>query len=361
MIGRTLGLYLAARFMRAILAVFGTIFVLVFLIDFVELLRRAGDISNTTSLGLAFLTLLRVPAITEQILPFATLGGAMFAFINLTRRLELVVARAAGVSVWQFLMPPLAIVVAIGLFSLAVYNPISAVMKQKADDIEISIFGRTAPALGDSSLWLRQRSQNGQSVLRAEQSSERGSKLTNVSAFVFDLDNHFLERVEAARAHLEPGTWILEQARVIRPGEEPRDLETYRLPTYLSADQVGQRFVTPEAVPFWDLPELAARTAAAGLDATPYRLKYQILLARPLLLVAMVLIAACFSLRFFRFGGVAQTVSGGVAAGFVLYVVTKLVSDLGGAGLISTPVAAWAPAVIGGLLGCLVLLYQEDG
>ncbi|MEN9709537.1 MAG: hypothetical protein RIQ68_1945 [Pseudomonadota bacterium] len=361
MIGRTLGLYLAARFTRAILAVFGTIFVLVFLIDFVELLRRAGDISNVTSTGLAFLTLLRVPAITEQILPFATLGGAMFAFISLTRRLELVVARAAGVSVWQFLMPPLAIVVAIGVFSVAVYNPLSAVMKQKADDIELSIFGRTAPAQGDTSLWLRQRSQNGQSVLRAEQSSERGSRLGNVSAFVFDLDNRFLERVEAPRAHLEPGTWVLEQARVIRPGEEPRDLEIYRLPTFLSADQIGQRFITPEAVPFWNLPELVVRTSAAGLDATPYRLKYQVLLARPLLLVAMVLIAACFSLRFFRFGGVAQTVSGGVAAGFVLYVVTKLVSDLGGAGLISTPVAAWAPAVIGGMLGCLVLLYQEDG
>ena len=96
MIGRTLGLYLAARFTRAILAVFGTIFLLVYLIDFVEMLRRAGDISNVTSLGLAFLTLLRVPAITEQILPFATLGGAMFAFISLTRRLELVVARAAA-------------------------------------------------------------------------------------------------------------------------------------------------------------------------------------------------------------------------------------------------------------------------
>ena len=361
MIGRTLGLYLAARFTRAILAVFGTIFLLVYLIDFVEMLRRAGDISNVTSLGLAFLTLLRVPAITEQILPFATLGGAMFAFISLTRRLELVVARAAGVSVWQFLLPPLAIVLAIGVFSVAVYNPLSAVMKQKADDIEISIFGHTAPAQGDTSLWLRQRGQDGQSVLRAEQSGERGLRLGTVSAFVFDLDNRFIERVEAARAHLEPGAWILEQARVIRPGEEPKDVETYRLPTFLSADQIGQRFITPEAVPFWSLPELARRTAAAGLDATAYQLKYQALLARPLLLAAMVLIAACFSLRFFRFGGVARTVSGGVAAGFVLYVVTKLVSDLGGAGIISTPVAAWGPAIIGGMLGCLVLLYQEDG
>ncbi len=361
MIGRTLGLYLAGRFTRAILSVFGTIFVLVYLIDFVEMLRRAGDIANVTALNLAFLTFLRVPAVTEQILPFATLGGAMLAFISLTRRLELVVARSAGISVWQFLMPPLAIVLLIGVASVTIYNPLSALMKQKADAIEISLFGRTEPSQGDTSLWLRQRSANGQSILRAEKSSDAGTRLGGVSAFVFDLSNHFVERIEAVRAHLEAGAWVLEQARLIRPGEEPRDLDTYRLPTYLSASQISQSFVTPEAVPFWSLPDFVDRTRAAGLDATPYRLKYQVLLARPLLLLAMVLIAACFSLRFFRFGGVAQTVSGGVAAGFVLYVITKLVTDLGGAGLISPVVAAWGPALAGGMLACLVLLYLEDG
>lgn len=361
MIGRTLGLYLAARFTKAILAVFGTIFVLVYLIDFVEMLRRAGDIANVTPLNLAILSFLRVPAVTEQILPFATLGGAIFAFTHLTRRLELIVARAAGVSVWQFLMPPLVIVLLFGVAAVTLYNPLSAVMKQKADEIEISLFGRTQPVDGDTSLWLRQRSQDGQSILRAEQSAERGSKLSTVSAFVFDLSNHFVERVEAARARLEPGAWILEQARIIRPGQEPIDAPQYRLPTYLSATQVSQNFVTPEAVPFWSLLDFAARSEAVGLDATPYRLKYQTLLARPLLLLTMVLIAACFSLRFFRIGGVARTVSGGVAAGFVLYVITKLVTDLGGAGLISPLVAAWGPACVGGMLACLVLLYLEDG
>lgn len=361
MIGRTLGLYLAGRFTRAILSVFGTIFILVYLIDFVELLRRAGDIGSVTTLGLASLTLLRVPAITEQILPFATLGGAMFAFIHLTRRLELVVARAAGVSVWQFLTPPLVVVLMFGLFAVMVYNPLSARMKQKADEIEMSIFGRIEPMAGDTGLWLRQRSADGQSVLRAQTSSERGTLLSGVSVFTFDLDNRFLTRIEAPRARYEPGAWILDEARLITPGQEPQNLPSYRLPTYLSADQIGQRFITPEAVPFWDLTDMAARTRAAGLDATAYYLKYQVLLARPLLLLAMVLIAACFSLRFFRFGGVTRTVSGGVAAGFVLYVITKLVTDLGGAGIISIAFAAWAPALMGSMLSCLVLLYQEDG
>ena len=75
----------------------------------------------------------------------------------------------------------------------------------------------------------------------------------------------------------------------------------------------------------------------------------------------MVFVAASVSLRFFRFGGVARMVLGGVTAGFVLYVVTEIMRDLGGAGLVGPSVAAWFPAVVGCLLGTLALLYQEDG
>ena len=114
-------------------------------------------------------------------------------------------------------------------------------------------------------------------------------------------------------------------------------------------------------MPFWQLRSVIEQTERAGLDATRYRLQWDILVARPLLFVAMVLVAASFSLRFFRFGGVAKMVLSGVLAGFVLYVATELMHDLGGSGLIGPQVAAWFPAVVGSLLGTLALLYQEDG
>ena len=75
----------------------------------------------------------------------------------------------------------------------------------------------------------------------------------------------------------------------------------------------------------------------------------------------MVLVAAAFSLRFVRFGGIGKMVASGIVAGFVLYVATKLVANMGGAGLLSAPVAAWSPALVGSLLGALALLHQEDG
>ena len=360
MVGWTLTRYLATRFALTILAVFASIFTLIYLVDFVEMLRRASGLPAASASLVAYLCFLRVPAISEQVLPFAVLAGCMFAFVNLSRRLELVVARAAGVSVWQFLAPPAMVVLAIGVFSITVYNPLSAFAKEQADRIETDLFkgGRVET---NASMWIRQRSVDGQAILRAEQSSNSGSRLSTVSVFVYNADGSFLERVDAASAELKQGFWELKDARISSPDSEPQSHDTYLLATYLTPDQVTQSFVTPDAVSFWRLPDIAWRTEQAGLDANRYWLRHQTLLARPLMLLAMLLIAASFSLRFFRFGGVARTVAGGVIAGFMLYVATKLVGDLGGAGLLSAPVAAWTPAFLGTLLGALVLLNQEDG
>ena len=357
----TLGRYLAMRFLRSVGAVFAVLFLIIYLGDFVELLRRASDAQRASASLLAYLALLRTPTIAEQVLPFAVLGGAMFAFIGLSRRLELVIARAAGVSVWQFLLPPLLIVLLIGVAATTLYNPLSASLKQKASQIETRVFGRTTRGDVDTSLWIRQRSADTQSILRAERSSDGGSRLSGVTAFVYDSEGRFKERVEAQRAFLEPGQWIFADARVFVPGEDPKVSPRYVLATGLTPEQVTQSFVHPASVSFWRLAEISRRTEAAGLDASGYRMQFQTLMARPLLLIAMVLIAATVSLRFFRFGGIGQMVSGGVGAGFVLYVATKLTGDLGGAGLLSASVAAWSPAIVGSMLGTLVLLHQEDG
>ncbi len=361
MIGMTLTRYLSGRFLEQILIVFVSISALSFLIDFVETLRRTSDTPKATAGFVALMAFLRTPTASEQILPFAVLFGTMVAFINLTRRLELVVARASGVSVWGFLIPPLAIAVVLGLISVTLYNPLAAAMKQRADAMEIDLFGKAGAGAKDGRVWLRQRSVDGRATISAARILERGQKLDDVVVYLDDPHGHFVERVEAPRARLAPGAWRLENARVIRPGDAPEETAVYYLATDLSAEDVLRDLSSVDSVAFWDLPEFREKTGEAGLDATPYDLRYQTLLARPLLLIAMVLISAAFSLRFFRFGGVGKMAAGGVVAGFVLYVATKFVGDMGGAGLLSAPVAAWSPALVGSLLGALALLHQEDG
>ena len=50
-------------------------------------------------------------------MPFAALIAAMVCYLSLSRRLELVIARSAGVSAWQFVMPALVIALLIGIFA----------------------------------------------------------------------------------------------------------------------------------------------------------------------------------------------------------------------------------------------------
>jgi lipopolysaccharide export system permease protein len=359
MIGRTLSLYLAGRFARTVFAAFGFVFTLIYAVDLVEMLRRSGDAPKATAPLMAILSFLRTPTVAEQALPFAVLFGSMIAFLNLSRKLELVVARAAGVSVWQILGPPILVILIIGAGSIALYNPASAWMKQRSDEIETRVFGGQSNLWGD--LWLRQKSVDGQAIIHARGKEEDGGRLKNLEIFNFDNQGNFIERLDAASGDLRDGYWELHDVKIVTPGFETLSVSTYLLATSLNRSEVAQAFVAPETVSFWRLPGLADQTARAGLDSTAYRLKFQELLARPVLLAAMVLVAACFSLRFFRMGGVEVMVSGGVAAGFVLYVVTKVINDLGEAGFIGAVAAGWSPGIVGCLFGVYVLLHQEDG
>ena len=165
MIGRTLSFYLAGRFARSVIAAFMVVFVLIYAVDLIELLRRSGDSQRATGILMAGLSFLRTPTVAEQALPFAVLFGSMIAFLNLSRKMELVVARAAGLSVWQFLTPPLTVIVLIGVLSVVAYNPASTWMKERSDEIESKVFG--GPATGSMGMWIRQKSVDGQAVIRA--------------------------------------------------------------------------------------------------------------------------------------------------------------------------------------------------
>lgn len=353
--------YVIWRFVNAVMAVFGGIFLLVVLIDYIELTRRSAGVGNIPAWVVAMTSLYRVPQITERLLPFSVLVGAMMAYLNLSRRNELVIARAAGISAWQFVMPTVGVAFILGLFSATVYNPVAANLGEQAKRLEESILGSRSGQESGSRFWVRQLSGDRQSILHAASSRQQGEALAGVTVFLFDQGGAFAERIEADTAKLELGHWSLNNVRIYTTTAPPQDLASYSLPTNLTGEQIRESLATPDTVSFWNLPVYIEMAERAGLIAVAYRFQYQSLLARPFLLVAMVLLAASVSLRFFRFGGVQRMILGGVGAGFLLYVLSKVTEDLSKAALMHPVIAAWSPAGVGGLTGIVALLFQEDG
>ncbi len=360
----TLQRYFAIRFFTATMSIFVGSFLLAAMVDYVELVRRTSDIQDVSGWLIAKASLYRVPQITEKIMPFCVLIGAISCFLNLSRRLELVVARSAGMSAWQFITPPLVVALLLGAFATMIYNPVSALLQEQSKRLQADILGdnqAAAESNSKSGFWVRQRSADGQSIINAITSREQGIRLGGITAFTFDNAGEFKERIEAKAAVLERGHWRLDEARVYPNDGRSADTQTYLLSTSLTPEQVRESFATPETVPFWSLPLYIQIAENAGLGAAGYRIQYQKLLALPFLFASMVLLAAAVSLRFFRFGGVQKMVLSGIAAGFLLYVVSKGFEDFSKAELINPVAAAWIPVLLGGLTGVITLLYQEDG
>jgi lipopolysaccharide export system permease protein len=360
----TLARYFGWKFFVAMISVFLGVFALVALVDYIDLMRRAGDVPNAPVLSLAQMSVFRVPQIMERLMPFSVLVGTMACFLGLARRMELVVARGSGMSAWQIIAPALFVALLFGAFGTLVYNPVSASLREVSKRIEAQIFNNQVQSVMESyegGYWVRQRGNDGESILNALQSREQGLKLSGITVFTFAADGQFNERIEAQDAELQPGAWQLKQARVFAPNVPPKTFDTYLLSTKLTREQVAETFAAPDTVGFWHLPDYIRYAEDAGLGAAGYRLQYHLLLARPVLLAAMILLGASVSLRAFRFGGVPQRILIGVAAGFSLYVLSKVTEDLAKAGLLYPILAAWLPITIGGLSGFLVLLYEEDG
>jgi lipopolysaccharide export system permease protein len=359
----TMQRYIAVQLFVGIMSVFGGCAVLTLMIDLVEMLNRAAGkegVGFFTVMGMSFL---KLPSISEKILPFAVLFGSMWTFTRLTRTQELVVVRASGMSVWQFLAPALVLAALLGVLSVAVYNPVAAAMMGRFEDLEARyIKGKPSLlSLQSTGLWLRQADEGGQSVIHALSVRSEGRQLDDVIIFLQDKAEKFVGRIDAKSAKLYDGEWALEEAWRTGTDRTPVYHARMSLPTPLTPEQIQDSFTSPETISFWDLPNFIRTFEDAGLKAVRHRLHYSSLLASPFLFCAMTIIAASFSLRLARLGGVTRLILAGSLTGFLLYFLSDVTQALGISGILPVTLAAWSPTAVALLLGAATLLHLEDG
>ena len=369
----TLMTYVARRFAAMALLMVLSLSALVALFDLIELLRRAATRPEANFALVSQIAALRVPYVAMQILPFAVLLGGIIAFWRLTRFSELVVARAAGISAWGFLAGPVLVALLLGLGASTALSPLSSAMLARAERLD-QLYLRNVggiTALAGGRLWLRQADEglqpqgvaiiSGRPMATRELRPGEALRLAEVTIWRLSAEDRPLARIEAASALLQPGRWRFEGAMVFgaeRVAGVPQSLD---FPTELTPERIENSFATPDTLSLWALPEFIKILEDAGFSAIRHRLHFQTLLALPLLAIAMALLAAGFSMRSARRGGVARMIAGGISAGFALFVLDKITGEFGEAGTLPVILAAWAPAGAGFLLAAALLLHLEDG
>ncbi|EBA16209.1 permease, YjgP/YjgQ family protein [Roseobacter sp. SK209-2-6] len=365
-----LDLYYARRFAQWFLVITGVLMTLVVLIDLSEQIRRfdAFDLSAGQILGL---TLLNAPAAMNEFLPLIMILTTIVLFVGLARSSELVVTRAIGRSGIRALAAPVLVAALIGVLAVSTLNPIVAATTNRYKSLSDSYRtgGPSVLSLTGEGLWLRQGSPSGQSVVHA--AGYGGGReeiiLYDVTILTYGKDSGPRTRTQARSARLEGSDWVLQDAKVwplsawTNPEISAGEHQELRIPTTLTQDRIRDRLDASDGISIYDLPQTIRELAEAGFATKKHEVWYQVELARPFFLIAMVLVGAAFTMRHTRFGGTGMAVLTAVLLGFGLYFIRNFAQILGENGEIPVALAAWAPPVASILLTLGLLLHAEDG
>lgn len=362
-----LHLYTARRFLWTFGLLLLVFFGFLVLLDLVEQLRR---FENSIGFGdILQLTLLNTPEGLYQILPLVMILSAIALFLGLARTSELVVMRAAGRSGTVTILGPVTVAALIGVLAVLVLNPIVAATSKRYVDLRefYRNGGVSALSIGNEGLWLRQGDGESQTVIRAARANPEATRLFDVTFVVYAPGIGPVRRIEAQSAELVPGQWILSDTKSWPLGRgqnaEQNASRSARmeLPSTLTVERIRDSFGTPSAVPLWELPAYIRQLELAGFSARRHIVWFQMELAKPLFLVAMVLVAAGFTMRHSRLGRTGVSVLGAILLGFGLYYVRNFAQILGENGQVNAVLAAWAPAAASVLLALGLILQREEG
>ncbi|WP_298433846.1 LPS export ABC transporter permease LptG [uncultured Jannaschia sp.] len=363
-----LATYIARRFAWLVLMVTLVFTGLLLPIDLMEQLRRLDGQEAGFGDGLR-LAALNLPAALYQILPLIVILSTLALFLALARSSELVVIRAAGRSALRALLAPVAAALVLGLAALIVVNPIVAAT-QGVYEREIAGFRTglsSVLSISEEGVWLRQGDASGQTVIRAARSSLDGTILFEATFIAFDAGGTPVERIDAARAELSEGQWLLEDAKrwplgsSDNPERDAQAVPFATVPSSLTREGIRDSFGVPSSIPIFQLPGFIRQLDAAGFSGRTHRVWLHMELANPFMLAAMVLIGAAFSMRHSRAGKSGIMVLSALLLGFGVFFLRNFAQVLGENGQLPVMLAAWAPPLAAILLSLGVILRLEDG
>lgn len=292
--------------------------------------------------------------------------STMIAFWRLSKTNEFVIIRASGVSIWGVLTPVLLAVFGIGLFWVAVFNPISAKLYELKETLSyrLSTDNPNAFLFSNKGLWIREGKGNDTiAIINAGSLNLQDDILwlRDVSIIEVDERTQVKRRIEAFVATLEDGELNLRDVRIYRAGEQAEILNNLKYPTEMNLQRIKDNFVDPEAISFWNLPDTIKFYETSGFSVQRYKMRYLSLIALPFFLMAMVLVAGIFSLKASqRQGGVLLMIVSGIATGFTVYFTSQVVSAFGINSYIPAWFAVWVPAIIVASISISVYLHKEE-
>lgn len=357
---RTLTLYLAKLFITRVL---GVLFLLVLILQMLDLLSESGKILAYPGNGepeLWHYVSLRTPQLIARFLPYSVLLATLFTFWPLNQHSEVIAMRAAGLSAHQILAPLLVTATLVAVLSFA-FN--ERVVTRATATLKAWEAVQWGPVPKDSGVRNNVYLPDGPHILAATTVTGSGPamRMEDVTWSRRDANGMVLEQLRAPLATWTGTGWKLENPRgfvVAETRQQP--LAPVVVAAGVTPAQVAISKVDAERQNVFELHRSIQAMKALGRRTVELEGKWWHKFSGPLSTLLMPLLGSVAAFGLARSGQLLVRAVIGMALGVAYFVVDNAALAMGSFGGYPPLIAAWAPFFLFALVGETVLVRTEE-
>lgn len=359
--------YIARNFLVKFLQITGGFSLLIFFINFIETLDKIKQ-SNGPFWVSILMSFLQIPDFLNDVAPSLVVISAIATFFILSSKSEISVIRMSGFSLWQILQPVAFSAFCLGIFWILVFGPISILMSKKYNALEVKYVKHEFRESMEpqNGIWLKQANvekPDEEIIFQAKKIYKGTVEFANVTVWFFNKNGQFYKKIDAQEMQLANNSWVLEKV-ILNEGEIiNKKVDSVSIKTNLQPDFVMQKIVNNfqnvKLFSIFELPQLITDLQSAGFSSRKFQVYFHSLLSKPLLFLAMTLIACYFGLNHIRNQNSILMIFFGTIIGLALYIISSIVNALGSSGLIPIFASTWVIAIVCLAIGTL-LIYQKE-
>lgn len=337
--------YLIRQVLWFTLLVAAALVTLAALFSFIE---QQDDVGTGTYgvLDAFFVTMLLVPKQAFQLLPIAALIGALLGLGNLARGSELIVIRAAGVSVARVALAAAMAGIVLVVFGALLGEGLAPPLESYAHQVKTLAKFADLNYAEHAGIWLK----DGSRIASIEQQSADnlyGGIYYYTLAAGPDGRQHLVEVSRADSAVPVQGkTWRLRNFATSVLGADgvtTRRAATALVDSDVSADVLGAAVVDPGSLPIRGLYRFVGHLKANGLESRAWEVALWSRIARSLSTVLLCMLAVPFVFGPLRSSGAGSRAAIGIVIGIVYFLINRTLENSGDVYGLDPLLVAWGP------------------
>ena len=339
--------YLSKLFLKNILIILVVFIFLSFFLNIFEEIKYFEDKENELYYPI-ILTILNIPSIIFEILPFIFLLGVMFFFINLYENEEIELLRSNGVNNFKITFIISIVSLFVGILLIFVYYSFSANLKSLYLGMKYKYAndGDHLAVVNEGGLWIKEKNKSGTKIFIINAKTYKINKLENLE--IIELDNNYklMSTIISKKANITNKKWILSDVKIYSDKKKTKNIENYLYTSSFNGEIISNLYSNLNSLNILQLIELKKNYRSIGYSATEVMLHLNRIYSIPFYLTLNTIIGALLMLRLNFIKSKFFLIVIGVLVSVVFYYINYFSILFGKNEMLPAEASVWLPQIL---------------